>query len=259
MCSSGSGIPCATCRRPSRPQSCRPASRRRACSARDAWSSMDRRMPTSPEPAARLVSHPAWREWPLIVLSDEPLRATASEMNFLWTTFTRFEPAADIHAAEQRVVRHHVSYTPPILIDARMKPWFPKEVECDPDTAAPGVTAMAGVLPASAHRDGRQQPRPSGSARQQVAAGCRLQPTCWCPSNRARASAACRAGSRGRGGCCGSPCRTRSDSRSRRTRATSAIVRLASGQLPWTLSRSLAPSCRKTRIGFFGVLRISAW
>jgi 4-hydroxybenzoate decarboxylase subunit C len=89
-----------------------------------------------PGAAARLVSHPAFRDWPLVVLSDEPRRATASDMNFLWTTFTRFEPAADIHAAEERVVRHHVSYTPPILIDARMKPWFPKEVECDPDTAA---------------------------------------------------------------------------------------------------------------------------
>ena len=30
-------------------------------------------------------------------------------MNFLWTTFTRFEPAADLHAAAQRVVRHHVA------------------------------------------------------------------------------------------------------------------------------------------------------
>ena len=40
---------------------------------------------------------------PLVVLSDEPLRATAIEMNFLWTTFTRFEPAADIHAAAQQV------------------------------------------------------------------------------------------------------------------------------------------------------------
>lgn len=89
-----------------------------------------------PGAAARLVRHPAWRDWPLVVLSDEPRRATASDINFLWTTFTRFEPAADIHAAAQRVVRHHVGYTPPILIDARMKPWFPKEVECDPDTAA---------------------------------------------------------------------------------------------------------------------------
>jgi hypothetical protein len=33
-------------------------------------------------------------------------------MNFLWTTFTRFEPAADIHARRSRVVRHHVVHEP---------------------------------------------------------------------------------------------------------------------------------------------------
>ena len=57
-------------------------------------------------------------------------------MNFLWTTFTRFEPAADIHAAATRVVRHHLVHEPPVLIDARRKPSFPREVSCDPDTAA---------------------------------------------------------------------------------------------------------------------------
>jgi len=57
-------------------------------------------------------------------------------MNFLWTTFTRFEPAADIHAAATRVVRNHVARTPPIVIDARMKPWYPKELTCDPAVAA---------------------------------------------------------------------------------------------------------------------------
>ena len=86
--------------------------------------------------AARLASHPAFAGWPLVVLSDEPARATRSEMNFLWTTFTRFEPAADIHSASQRVVRHHIAYEPPIVIDARMKPWYPKELSADPSTAA---------------------------------------------------------------------------------------------------------------------------
>ncbi len=88
------------------------------------------------EAAARLAADPAFAQWPLVIVSDEPARACASTMNFLWTTFTRFEPGADIHAAAARVVRHHVSYTPPIVIDARMKPWYPKEVSCDPDTAA---------------------------------------------------------------------------------------------------------------------------
>ena len=57
-------------------------------------------------------------------------------MNFLWTTFTRFEPAADIHAARVSLVRNHVAFTPPVVIDARMKPWFPAEVSCAPDVAA---------------------------------------------------------------------------------------------------------------------------
>ena len=85
--------------------------------------------------AARMAAHPAFAGWPLVVVSDEPERAVKSDMNFLWTTFTRFEPAADIHAASSRVVRHHISYEPPIVIDARMKPWYPKEVACHPDIA----------------------------------------------------------------------------------------------------------------------------
>jgi len=88
------------------------------------------------EAPQRIAAHPAFAGWPLIVVSDEPERATRSDMNFLWTTFTRFEPAADIHSASQRVVRHHITYEPPIVIDARMKPWYPKEVTCDPVTAA---------------------------------------------------------------------------------------------------------------------------
>ena len=85
---------------------------------------------------ARIAAHPAFAGWPLIVVSDEPARATRSDMNFLWTTFTRFEPAADIHSASQRVVRHHITYEPPVVIDARMKPWYPREVSCAPDVAA---------------------------------------------------------------------------------------------------------------------------
>jgi 3-polyprenyl-4-hydroxybenzoate decarboxylase len=89
-----------------------------------------------PQAASRIAAHPAFAEWPLVVVSDEPARATRSEMNFLWTTFTRFEPAADIHSATYRVVRHHVAYETPIVIDARMKPWYPKELSCDPGTGA---------------------------------------------------------------------------------------------------------------------------
>jgi UbiD family decarboxylase len=89
------------------------------------------------EPGApsRMAAHPAFADWPLVVLTDEPARAAESPINFLWTTFTRFEPAADIHALRVDVKRHHLSYTPPIVIDARMKPPYPDELFCDPDTA----------------------------------------------------------------------------------------------------------------------------
>jgi 3-polyprenyl-4-hydroxybenzoate decarboxylase len=89
-----------------------------------------------PAAAARYARHPAFAGWPLVVLTDEPARAARSTMNFLWTTFTRFEPAADVHAASVEVVRNHVSYTPPVLIDARLRPGFPDELFCDPETAS---------------------------------------------------------------------------------------------------------------------------
>jgi 4-hydroxybenzoate decarboxylase subunit C len=89
-----------------------------------------------PGAAARIVRHAAFADWPLLVLTDEPRRAAASPMNFLWTTFTRFEPAADLHASAMSVVRNHLSYKPPILIDSRLKPGFPGELFCDEETAA---------------------------------------------------------------------------------------------------------------------------
>ncbi len=84
--------------------------------------------------ASQLAKEPSVKDWPLVVLCDSAKKCAKSSMNFLWTTFTRFEPAADIHGAKTEVMRNHISYTPPIVIDARMKPWYPKELFCDPDT-----------------------------------------------------------------------------------------------------------------------------
>jgi len=91
---------------------------------------------SDPDAASRFAAHPAFAGWPLVVLTDEPARAAASPINFLWTTFTRFEPGADIHAAATRIVRNHVAFTPPVVIDARLKPAFPKELFADEATAA---------------------------------------------------------------------------------------------------------------------------
>lgn len=87
------------------------------------------------EAAARMAAHPAFAGWPLLVVTDDAARATRSAMNFLWTTFTRFDPGSDIHASSTRVVRNHIAYSGPVCIDARMKPWYPKEVTCRPEVA----------------------------------------------------------------------------------------------------------------------------
>ena len=57
----------------------------------------------------------------MVVVVDNLDRALATTAAFLWTTFTRFEPAADIHARAQ-VRRNHLCYQCPVVIDARMKP-----------------------------------------------------------------------------------------------------------------------------------------
>jgi hypothetical protein len=73
----------------------------------------------------------ALRGWPLVVLVDNLDEALRDASAFLWTTFTRFEPAADLYAAGETLARHHICYTPPVLIDARWKPWYPDVVACD--------------------------------------------------------------------------------------------------------------------------------
>jgi 4-hydroxybenzoate decarboxylase subunit C len=77
--------------------------------------------------AARLTNEPAFADWPMIVLHDDA-RVAQSSTDFLWSVWTRFEPAADIYAAETKVVRHHLGYAPPIVIDARKKPTLPDEL-----------------------------------------------------------------------------------------------------------------------------------
>ncbi len=85
-----------------------------------------------PDIADELLDH--LQAWPLVVLVDDAKRATRTPERFLWTTFTRFEPAADIHA-RGRIHRNHIVYSGCVLIDARMKPTYPDELFCDEDTA----------------------------------------------------------------------------------------------------------------------------
>ena len=87
-----------------------------------------------PEQAARVAKDSAVAGWPLVILHDDATVA-GSTKDFLWSTWTRFEPASDIYAANTKVIRHHLAYAGPIVIDARTKPGFPKELIVRDDIA----------------------------------------------------------------------------------------------------------------------------
>ena len=89
---------------------------------------------TEPDAALRLAAADCTRDWPLVVLADDAEKATRSSINFLWTTFTRFEPAADVHSRSTRIVRSHIVRSAPIVIDSRTKPNYPDELVTDPAT-----------------------------------------------------------------------------------------------------------------------------
>ncbi|MEZ6197355.1 MAG: UbiD family decarboxylase [Planctomycetota bacterium] len=88
-----------------------------------------------PGAPAELARCEALRDWPLVVLVDDARKAARSAVNFLWTTFTRFDPGQDLHTAEVRVLHHHRVFEAPVVIDARMKASYPDELFCDEDTA----------------------------------------------------------------------------------------------------------------------------
>jgi hypothetical protein len=100
---------------------------------------------------------PAFAGWPLILLADDAAIAESTE-RFLWATFTRFEPAGDIHPAGRELRRHHLAYRPPIVIDARMKPHYPNEVRPARATVDLVDRRWREYFPAGM----AQHPRPSG-------------------------------------------------------------------------------------------------
>ncbi len=84
--------------------------------------------------AERIAKSSAFDDWQLIVLHDDAEYAETTD-KFLWATWTRFDPASDIYAKEVTLKNNHAGYSAPIVIDARMKPWYPKEVEVRDDIA----------------------------------------------------------------------------------------------------------------------------
>jgi 4-hydroxy-3-polyprenylbenzoate decarboxylase len=70
--------------------------------------------------------------FPLVVLADDSDFTGQSLNNFLWITFTRSNPAADIHGVASFVRQKHWGCDGPLVIDARIKPHHAPPLEEDP-------------------------------------------------------------------------------------------------------------------------------
>ena len=81
-----------------------------------------------------LASSRIFVDWQLVVIHDDVTVAHNTEQ-FLWSTWTRFNPATDVFAKEIEVRNNHIGYTTPIVIDARMKEHYPAMVEVREDIA----------------------------------------------------------------------------------------------------------------------------
>ena len=80
----------------------------------------------------RIAESGQFDDFELVVLHDSIEFARATE-KFLWATWTRFNPSTDTYAREINIRNNHISYNSPIVIDARMKPWYPDELEVRDD------------------------------------------------------------------------------------------------------------------------------
>ena len=102
--------------------------------------------------AAIPADHPL-RAFPLLVVVDDADFAARSLENLLWVTFTRSNPAADVHGVDAAVHQKHWGCRGPLVIDARLKPHHAPPVEEDPavtarvDDLCRRGGPLAGVLP----------------------------------------------------------------------------------------------------------------
>lgn len=88
---------------------------------------------SQPDLAEQLAKMDVFKDMQVVVLHDSIEYARSTD-KFLWATWTRFNPATDVVASETAVRNHHLAYSAPIFIDARMKPWYPAELNVDEDT-----------------------------------------------------------------------------------------------------------------------------
>ena len=80
--------------------------------------------------------------FPLIILVDDAEFSARTLNNFLWTTFTRSDPALDIYGVGANISHKHWGCRGSLVIDARVKPHHAPPLLEDPEISA-RVDAMA--------------------------------------------------------------------------------------------------------------------
>lgn len=83
---------------------------------------------------AAISGEHALRRFPLIVVVDDSNFASWSLANFLWVTFTRANPAADINGVDAFIEQKHWGCSGPLVIDARLKPHHAPPLAADSET-----------------------------------------------------------------------------------------------------------------------------
>jgi 4-hydroxy-3-polyprenylbenzoate decarboxylase len=73
--------------------------------------------------------------FPLIVVVDDAEFTARTLNNFLWVTFTRSNPAADVFGVDSFINQKHWGCRGPLVIDARMKPQHAPPLVEDPEIA----------------------------------------------------------------------------------------------------------------------------
>ncbi len=81
---------------------------------------------------AALASSDLASGFPLIVLVDDSAFVARSLNNWLWVTFTRSNPAADVYGVGAFTRQKHWGCIGPLVIDARLKPHHAPSLEEDP-------------------------------------------------------------------------------------------------------------------------------
>jgi 4-hydroxy-3-polyprenylbenzoate decarboxylase len=71
--------------------------------------------------------------WPLIMLTEDSQFCSESLRNFLWVTFTRSNPAADVYGVDDFIESKHWGCRGPLVIDARLKPHMAPPLVSDPE------------------------------------------------------------------------------------------------------------------------------